>query len=87
MLELKAGASTIVLVDRPDPNSAFAPRGLQSDSNLDHVALATAFVEAAAMRAWLGSKRGGIGQRVYAHRQSLYIRDPGGKLVELPVRS
>jgi glyoxylase I family protein len=84
MLELTAGASTVVLVDTSDPNGAWALEAAQPGRNLDHFALATGPWDETAMRAWLASNAVEIEEeRAEEGELSFYIRDPSGNLVEL----
>jgi catechol 2,3-dioxygenase-like lactoylglutathione lyase family enzyme len=87
MIELKAGSSSIVLVDTSDPRGAWALEGARPGRNLDHFALAAGPVGEAAMRAWLGENEVEIEEeRAEEGELSFYVRDPSGNLVELLMR-
>ena len=88
MNELKAGSSSIVLVDTADPNGSWALKGTQRGRNLDHFALATGPWDRAAMIDWLAVHSIEIEEeRADEDGLSFYVRDPSGNLVELLRRS
>jgi glyoxylase I family protein len=88
MTELRAGSSSVVLVDTNDPNGAWALEGTHPGRNLDHFALATEPCDELAMRGWLAAH----GVKIEEERSddgelSFYVRDPSGNLVELLARA
>ena len=88
MTELRAGSSTIVLVDTTDPNGAWALEGAQAGRNLDHFALTVGSQDVSALREWLASCGVEIEEERAEERElSFYVRDPSGNLVELVRRS
>jgi len=88
MTELRAGSSTVVLVDTSDPNGAWALQGAQAGRNLDHFALGTGPWDEATMREWLADHHVELEEeRAEAGELSFYVRDPSGNRVELLRRS
>ena len=88
MLQLRAGASLIDLVDVSGEEGAWARPPVEGGRNVDHVCLATAGFEPAALRAHLaghgveiveeGTRYGATGDGY-----SIYFRDPFGNQIEL----
>jgi glyoxylase I family protein len=88
MVQLRAGASLIDLVDTASEAGGWARPPVSGGRNVDHFCLATGDWEEGAMRAWL--QRHGIaiveeGLRYGASGEGLsfYVRDPFGNMVEL----
>jgi catechol 2,3-dioxygenase-like lactoylglutathione lyase family enzyme len=89
LVQLRAGASLIDLVGVESPLGRLggSPPGAEG-RNVDHVALALARFDEAALRAHLerhGVAPGEVGERYGADGMgpSMYIRDPDGNVVEL----
>lgn len=89
LYQLRAGASLIDLipVDGPLGKLGGGAAG-EKDRNVDHVALALASFDEAAIRAHLerfGIEPGDVGERFGAdgNGPSMYVRDPDGNVVEL----
>jgi catechol 2,3-dioxygenase-like lactoylglutathione lyase family enzyme len=89
LIQLRAGASLIDLVDTTGPLGKLggAPPG-ESARNIDHFALDLASFDEAAIREHLlrhGVEPGEVGMRYGARGTgpSMYIRDPDGNVVEL----
>jgi catechol 2,3-dioxygenase-like lactoylglutathione lyase family enzyme len=88
MLQLRAGAALIDLVDISGTEGEWARPPVAGGRNLDHVCIATGPWDEAAMRAHLAAHGVGIveeGIRYGARGDGLsfYIRDPSGNQVEL----
>ena len=88
MVQLRAGASLIDLVDIGAPEGAWAKPPVEGGRNMDHVCLAAGPWEEAAMRAHLAAHDVAIveeGQRYGASGEGLsfYIADPFGNVIEL----
>jgi glyoxylase I family protein len=84
MVELRAGASHIDLVDAADPNGAWARPKVEGGRNVDHVALRVETPSAAEVREHLDAR--GITiveERIEEHTISLYVNDPSGNTIEL----
>jgi glyoxylase I family protein len=84
MVELRAGASHIDLVDVADPNGAWAQPKVEGGRNVDHVALAVQALGADAVRNHLdacGVKI--VEERVEQQSVSYYVNDPSGNTIEL----
>lgn len=86
MLELRAGASHVDLVDIASPEGAWAkPRG--EGRNIDHFALAIDASDIPSLREHLGSNVIEIiEEREEDNSLSLYVRDPSGNTIELLCR-
>ena len=88
MLQLRAGASLIDLVDVSGEEGSWARPPVDGGRNVDHVCLATGSWEVAAMRAHLAANNVGIveeGIRYGAQGDGLsfYVSDPFGNVIEL----
>ncbi|MDX6284400.1 MAG: glyoxylase family protein [Kribbellaceae bacterium] len=88
MLQLRAGAALIDLVDISSEEGAWARPPVAGGRNLDHVCLATGAWDEAALRAHLAAHRVEIveeGTRYGARGDGLsfYVRDPSGNTLEL----
>ena len=88
MVQLRAGAALIDLVDISGEPGSWARPPVAGGRNVDHVCLATGPWDEAATRAWLaargieiveeGVNNGGSGESL-----SFYVRDPAGNVIEL----
>ncbi len=88
MLQLRAGAALIDLVDIGSEAGAWARPEVAGGRNMDHVCIATGPWEEAAMRAHLAAHGVQIveeGTRYGARGEGLsfYIKDPSGNAIEL----
>ena len=88
MLQLRAGASLIDLVDLASSNGAWGKPQIAGGRNMDHVALATGPWDPDELRAHLAAHNVEIveeGRRYGAKGEgySVYVRDPAGNTVEL----
>ena len=88
MLQLRAGASLIDLVDIGSSEGAWAKPDVSGGRNMDHVALATGPWDRDALHAHLAAHGVDIveeGERYGAKGEgySVYVRDPSGNTVEL----
>ena len=94
MLQLRAGAALIDLVETSGPEGAWAKPEVAGGRNMDHVALATGPWEPEALRAHLAAHgveivEEGVRYGASGEGYSIYVRDPAGNVVELkgPPRS
>ena len=88
MVQLRAGAALIDLVDVAAEEGAWARPAAAGGRNMDHVCLATGPWDEAALRAHLAAHGVGIveeGIRTGARGDGLsfYVRDPSGNTIEL----
>jgi glyoxylase I family protein len=88
MLQLRAGAALIDLVEYTSTEGAWAKPEIAGGRNMDHVALATGPWDPDALRAHLAAHRIEIveeGTRYGAKGDgySVYVKDPAGNTVEL----
>jgi glyoxylase I family protein len=88
MVQLRAGAALIDLVDIGSAEGAWAKPAVEGGRNVDHVALATGPWDEAAMRAHLAANQIAIveeGMRYGAAGEGLsfYVADPFGNVIEL----
>jgi len=88
MLQLRAGAALIDLVEYTSTEGAWAKPEVAGGRNMDHVALATGPWDPDALRAHLAAHRIEIveeGTRYGAkgHGYSVYVKDPAGNTVEI----
>lgn len=88
MLQLRAGASLIDLVDIGSEQGAWARPEVAGGRNMDHVALATGACGEQAMRDHLAAHgidivEEGIRYGAEGDGYSFYIRDPSGNQIEL----
>jgi glyoxylase I family protein len=88
MVQLRAGASLIDLVDIAGDAGAWARPPVSGGRNVDHFCLATGLWDEVAMRAWLDDHGVAIveeGMRYGAGGDGLsfYVKDPFGNVVEL----
>jgi glyoxylase I family protein len=84
MVELRAGASHIDLVDVADPSGAWARPKVEGGRNVDHVALRVETPSVEEVREHLETR--GIAiveERIEEHTISLYVNDPSGNTIEL----
>ena len=88
MLQLRAGASLIDLVDIGSHEGEWGRPEVEGGRNMDHVCIATGPCDQAAMRAHL-ARHGvaiveeGIRYGANGDGMSFYIRDPSGNQIEL----
>jgi len=88
MLQLRAGAALIDLVDITAAEGAWAKPPTAGGRNMDHVCIATGRWDEAAMRAHLADHgveiiEEGIRGGARGDGLSFYIRDPSGNVLEL----
>lgn len=88
MLQLRAGAALIDLVDIASAQGAWARPEAPGGRNMDHVCIATGTWDEAAMRAHLAEHRveiveEGIRYGARGDGLSFYVRDPSGNTLEL----
>jgi catechol 2,3-dioxygenase-like lactoylglutathione lyase family enzyme len=88
MLQLRAGAALIDLVDIGGEEGAWARPPVEGGRNMDHVCIATGPWDEAALRAHLAAHGVEIveeGMRYGARGDGLsfYVRDPSGNTIEL----
>ena len=88
MLQLRAGAALIDLVDIGAEPGAWARPPVAGGRNMDHVCIATGTWNEAAMRAHLAARgieivEEGIRSGARGDGLSFYVRDPSGNLIEL----
>jgi glyoxylase I family protein len=84
MVELRAGASQVDLVDVADPQGAWARPKVDGGRNVDHVALRVETPSAAEVREHLDAR--GIAvveERIEERSVSFYVNDPSGNTIEL----
>ena len=88
MLQLRAGASLVDLVDIRSSEGQWARPDIAGGRNMDHVCIATGPCDESAMRAHL-ARHGidiveeGIRYGAQGDGMSFYIRDPSGNQIEL----
>jgi catechol 2,3-dioxygenase-like lactoylglutathione lyase family enzyme len=88
MLQLRAGAALIDLVEFTSPEGAWARPEVEGGRNLDHVALATGPWDPDSLRAHLAAHQveiveEGIRYGARGDGYSIYVRDPSGNTIEL----
>jgi glyoxylase I family protein len=88
MVQLRAGASLIDLVDISAEAGAWARPALSGGRNVDHFCLAPGAWDEAAMRAWLADHdvqivEEGLRYGASGDGLSFYVKDPFGNTVEL----
>lgn len=88
MLQLRAGAALIDLVDISGAAGSWARPDIAGGRNLDHVCLATGAWDEAAMRAHLAAHHveiveEGIRYGARGDGLSFYVKDPAGNTLEL----
>ena len=88
MLQLRAGASLIDLVDVSGEEGSWARPPIEGGRNVDHVCLATGPWDEAAMRAHLAANNvaiveEGIRYGAQGDGLSFYVSDPFGNVIEL----
>jgi len=88
MLQLRAGASLIDLVDTSGEEGSWARPPIEGGRNMDHVCLATRGFEIEPMRAHLAGHgieiaEEGIRYGASGEGYSVYFRDPFGNQIEL----
>ena len=88
MLQLRAGAALIDLVDSGSAEGAWAKPQVSGGRNMDHVALATGPWDPEALRGHLAAHdvaivEEGIRYGAAGDGLSFYVRDPSGNTVEL----
>ena len=88
MLQLRAGASLIDLVDISTEKGAWAKPPVAGGRNMDHVCIATGEWDEAAMRAHLAAHdvaivEEGIRYGARGDGLSFYVSDPFGNVIEL----
>jgi glyoxylase I family protein len=88
MVQLRAGAALIDLVDTASEEGAWARPPVAGGRNMDHVCLAIGSSDEAAMRAHLAAHRveiveEGIRYGAKGDGMSFYVRDPFGNTLEL----
>jgi glyoxylase I family protein len=88
MLQIRAGASLIDLVDIGSEEGAWAKPEVEGGRNMDHVALATGPWDKAALRDHLAAHQveiveEGVRYGARGDGYSVYIKDPSGNTIEL----
>lgn len=88
MLQLRAGAALVDLVDISGQPGAWARPPVSGGRNVDHVCLATDAWNEGEMRAWLaahdvGIVEEGVNNGARGESLSFYVRDPAGNVIEL----
>ena len=88
MLQLRAGASLVDLVDISCEPGAWARPPAPGGRNVDHVCLATGPWGESAMRAWLAAQgvaiiEEGVNNGARGESLSFYVKDPAGNTIEL----
>lgn len=84
MVELRAGASHLDLVDVADSNGAWARPKVEGGRNVDHVALTVQALSAREVRERLDAQGAKIvEERVEERSVSFYVKDPSGNTIEL----
>ena len=88
MLQMRAGAALIDLVEYSSAEGAWAKPEVSGGRNMDHVALATGPWDPETLRAHLAAHRveiveEGIRYGAAGDGLSFYVRDPSGNTVEL----
>ena len=88
MLQLRAGASLIDLVDIGSTEGEWGRPDVDGGRNMDHVCIATGPWDEAAMRAHLAAHGVAIVEEGIRHGArgdglSFYVRDPSGNTIEL----
>ena len=88
MLQLRAGAALIDLVDIAAPEASWAKPPVAGGRNLDHLCLALAAHDEAELRRHLAQHHvaiveEGIHGGSRGESLSLYVRDPSGNVIEL----
>ena len=88
MLQLRAGAALIDLVDIGSEEGAWGRPPVEGGRNMDHVCIATGPWDEAAMRAHLAAHdieivEEGIRGGARGEGLSFYVRDPSGNVLEL----
>jgi glyoxylase I family protein len=88
MLQLRAGAALIDLVDISAPEAAWAKPPVAGGRNFDHLCLALGVHDEAALRRHLARHHveiieEGVHGGSRGESLSLYIRDPSGNVIEL----
>lgn len=88
MLQLRAGAALVDLVDISGEPGAWARPPVDGGRNVDHVCLATGPWQEAAMRAWLAAHgveivEEGVNNGARGESLSFYVKDPAGNVIEL----
>ena len=88
MLQLRAGASLVDLVDIAGEPGAWARPPAPGGRNVDHVCLATGPCGEGAMRAWLAARgvaiiEEGVNNGARGESLSFYVKDPAGNTIEL----
>ena len=91
MLQLRAGAALIDLVDIGSDEGAWARPEVAGGRNMDHVCIATGPWEESAMRAHLAAHgvaivEEGIRYGARGEGLSFYVRDPSGNMVRFSER-
>ena len=88
MLQLRAGAALIDLVDIGSENGAWARPEVPGGRNMDHICIAAGTWDEAAVRAHLASHgvpivEEGIRYGARGDGLSFYLKDPSGNVIEL----
>ena len=88
MLQLRAGAALVDLVDISGEPGAWARPPAPGGRNVDHICLATGRWDEAAMRAWLAAHgvaivEEGVNNGARGESLSFYVKDPAGNTIEL----
>jgi catechol 2,3-dioxygenase-like lactoylglutathione lyase family enzyme len=88
MVQLRAGAALIDLVDIAGEPGAWARPPVAGGRNVDHVCIATGAWDEAAMRAWLADHKvaiieEGVNNGARGESLSFYVNDPAGNVIEL----
>ena len=88
MLQLRAGAALLDLVDISGEPGAWARPPVEGGRNMDHVCIATGAWDEDEMRAWLAARgvpiiEEGVNNGARGESLSFYVRDPAGNVIEL----
>jgi catechol 2,3-dioxygenase-like lactoylglutathione lyase family enzyme len=88
MVQLRAGAALIDLVETSGEPGSWARPPVAGGRNVDHVCIATGPWDEAAMRTWLAAHdvaivEEGVNNGARGESLSFYVKDPAGNMIEL----
>jgi catechol 2,3-dioxygenase-like lactoylglutathione lyase family enzyme len=88
MVQLRAGAALIDLVDTSGEPGSWARPPVAGGRNVDHVCIATGPWDEAAMRTWLAAHdvaivEEGVNNGARGESLSFYVKDPAGNMIKL----